>query len=297
MRDSNSKEIDLTNLQIHMDSKVSIFVHWSKNDVISNHDRELINSLALEFDQVIVICNLNKAQSFIKNNQNNFSKSVKLINRVNSGYDFGAYQAGLAILKPLANSIDEILLMNNSVYRVRDSLNPLMTSVRNSGFDVTAITNSREKGLHLQSYFLHLKKTVLSKNEFWNWFEALEASDSRFVTIDKLEIPFAQIIESFGLSSGALWDFDNLFDFFFSSAASSLLLDFRREWGWFVGSKEFLAGKMLNPTHYMWPHLLELGCPFLKKDLFRNKDLYLGIDNWENYVKSPQMIVLIKENL
>jgi hypothetical protein len=47
----------------------------------------------------------------------------------------------------------------------------------------------------------------------------------------------------------------------------------------------------------MWPQLLELGCPFLKKDLFRNKDLYLGIDNWENYVKSPQMIVLIKENL
>ena len=297
MRDSYSKEINLADLHVDSGSKIAVFVHWSKNDVISNHDQELINSLALEFDQVIVICNLNKKKSFTKNNQHNFGKNVNLINRVNSGYDFGAYQAGLAILKPLASSIDEILLMNNSVYRVHDSLNPLMTSVRHSGFDVTAITNSREKGLHLQSYFLHLKKTVLSKNEFWNWFEDFEVSDSRFVTIDKLEIPFAHIIESFGLSSGALWDFDNLFNFYFSSSASSLLLEFRSEWGWFVGSKEFLAGKMLNPTHYMWPHLLELGCPFLKKDLFRNKDLYLGIDNWENYVKTPQMIGLIKENL
>jgi hypothetical protein len=297
MRDSNLKEIDLTNLQIHAGSRVSIFVHWSKNDVISNHDRELINSLALEFDQIIVMCNLNKSKSFEKNDQNDLRKNVKLINRVNTGYDFGAYQAGLTILRPLANLIDEILLMNNSVYKLHDSLTPLMSSVRNSDFDVTAITNSREKGLHLQSYFLHLKKTVLAKDEFWNWFEELQVSDSRFVTIDKLEIPFAQIIESFGLSSGALWDFDNLFDFYFSSAASSLLLDFRSEWGWFVGSKEILRGKMLNPTHYMWPHLLELGCPFLKKDLIRNKDLYLGINNWERFVESPQMIALVKESV
>lgn len=297
MSDSNSKEIDLADLQIHAGSKVSIFVHWSKNDVISNHDRELINSLALEFDQIIVMCNLNKTKSVNKNDQNEFSKNVRVVNRVNSGYDFGAYQAGLAILRPLANSIDEIILMNNSVYKLHDSLAPLMSSVRNSEFDVTAITNSKEKGLHLQSYFLHLKKTVLVKDEFWKWFEDLKVSDSRNVTIDKLELPFAHIIESFGLSSGALWDFDNLFDFYFSSPASSLLLDFRSEWGWFVGSKEFLKGKMLNPTHYMWPHLLELGCPFLKKDLFRNKDLYLGIDNWERFVESPQMIALVKESI
>ena len=297
MRDSNSKEIDLTELQIHAGSKVSIFVHWSKNDVISNHDRELINSLALEFDQIIVMCNLNKTKSANKNDQDEFSKNVKLVNRVNSGYDFGAYQAGLAILQPLANSIEEILLMNNSVYKLHDSLTPLISSVRNSDFDVTTITNSKEKGAHLQSYFLHLKKAVLAKEEFWNWFEDLKVSDSRNVTIDKLEIPFAEIIESFGLSSGALWDFDNLFDFYFSSAASSLLLDFRSEWGWFVFSKEDLKGKMLNPTHYMWPHLLELGCPFLKKDLFRNKDLYLGIDNWERFVESPQMIALVKEGV
>jgi hypothetical protein len=297
MRDSNSKEIDLTDLQIHVGSKVSIFVHWSKDDVISNHDRELINSLALEFDQIIVMCNLNKTKSVNKKVQNKFSKNVKLVSRVNSGYDFGAYQAGLEILRPLAHSIDEILLMNNSVYKVQGSLAPLISSVRNSEFDVTAITNSKEKGLHLQSYFLHLKKAVLAKEEFWNWFEDLEVSDSRNVTIDKLEIPFAKIIESFGLSSGALWDFDNLFDFYFSTAASSLLLDLRSEWGWFVFSKEVLKGKMLNPTHYMWPHLLVLGCPILKKDLFRNKDLYLGIDNWERFVESPQMIALVKESV
>ena len=296
MRDSKSKEIDLANLQIHAGSKVSIFVHWSKSDLISNHDQELINSLALEFDQVIVMCNLNKVKSIEKTNQNDFSKNVKLVNRENSGYDFGAYQAALAILRPSAKLIDEILLMNNSVFKVHDSLTPLMSSVRNSGFDVTAITNSKEKGLHLQSYFLHLKKTVLAKDEFWNWFEDLKVSDSRNVTIDKLELPFAHIIESFGLSSGALWDFEDLFDFYFSSAASSLLLDFRSEWGWFVYSKEILKGKMLNPTHYMWPHLLELGCPFLKKDLFRNKELYLGIDSWERFVESPQMIALVKES-
>jgi hypothetical protein len=94
-----------------------------------------------------------------------------------------------------------------------------------------------------------------------------------------------------------LWDFDELSDFYFSSSASSLLLDFRKEWGWFIGSREILSGKTVNPTHYMWPHLLELGCPFLKKDLFRNRDLYLGIDNWERFVSSPQMHALVKESI
>ena len=48
-----------------------------------------------------------------------------------------------------------------------------------------------------------------------------ELSDSKFVTIDKLEIPFAQIIDSFGLSSGAIWDCDDLFEFYFSSSGSA----------------------------------------------------------------------------
>jgi hypothetical protein len=297
MKDSNSSETDLTDLQIHAGSRVAIFVHWSKNDLISNHDKEFVNALALEFDQIIVICNLNNQKGFKKNDQEDFNKNVQLISRENTGYDFGAYQSGLTILRPYANLLDEVLLLNNSIYRLHDSLTPLMNQVRNSGFEVTSITNSREKGLHLQSYFLHLKKPVLGKKEFWDWFEDLEVSNSRYVTIDKLEIPFAQIVESFELSSGALWDFDELSDFYFSSSASWLLLDFRKEWGWFIGSREILLGKTVNPTHYMWPHLLELGCPFLKKDLFRNRDLYLGIDNWERFVSSPQMHALVKESI
>jgi hypothetical protein len=47
----------------------------------------------------------------------------------------------------------------------------------------------------------------------------------------------------------------------------------------------------------MWPHLLALGCPFLKKDLFRDKDLYLGIGEWDKFVKSPKMISLISESI
>lgn len=297
MRDNNLKEIDLADLQINSGSKIAVFVHWSKNDVISNHDQELINSLALEFDQLIVMCNLNKSSSINKNDHCGFKQNVKLVNRRNSGYDFGGYQAGLAVLKPSANLIDEIVLTNNSVYKVHESLTPLIKSVRNSSFDVTSVTNSREKGLHLQSYFLHLKKSVLNQEAFWNWFEHLELSNSKFVTIDKLEIPFAQIIDSFGLSSGAIWDCDDLFEFYFSSSGSALLLEFRSELSWFVGAREMRKGRMLNPTHYMWPHLLALGCPFLKKDLFRDKDLYLGIEEWYKFVKSPNMISLIRESI
>jgi len=297
MKATKLNALDVKEFEIVDNSRVAIFVHWSKNDAISNHDANLINTLALEFDQVLVVCNLNKLRNKCKNLDFQFQKNVHFSFRSNLGYDFGAYKAGLNFLRPLAPSIAEILLINNSIYKLQHSLSPLMEKVRASNFDVTAITNSREHQLHLQSYFLHLKKSVVDTTDFWDWFEHLHLNDDKKVTVNRLEIPFAQNIESFGLSSGALWDFDELSDFYFSSSASSLLLDFRKEWGWFIGSREILSGKTVNPTHYMWPHLLELGCPFLKKDLFRNRDLYLGIDNWERFVSSPQMHALVKESI
>jgi hypothetical protein len=50
--------------------------------------------------------------------------------------------------------------------------------------------------------------------------------------------------------------------------------------------RSFFSGEPLNPMHYMWPHLLELGCPFIKKDLVRGKVIRdLGSEIYKHHVQ------------
>jgi lipopolysaccharide biosynthesis protein len=293
MRNRNSKEIELTDLEICSGSSIAIFVHWSKDDVISKHDIDLINSLALEFEKVLVVRNLNKSDNNSNTSTLDFRKNVSFLHRANVGYDFGAYKAGLNFVRPVSSSLNEILLMNNSVYKLKVSLAPLMKKVRDSNFDVTAITNSLEDQNHLQSYFLHLNRNVIDNSDFWDWFENLNPSDNKRETVDQLEVPFAQKIESFGLTTGALWDFDQVLNFYFSPSASWLLTDFRLDEGWIRSIALLLRGEVVNPTHYMWAHLLELGCPFLKKDLLRSRDFNVGIETWSRYAESIEIKELV----
>ena len=160
MRDNLLSLPNVNEFEIGVNSKVAIFVHWSKKDIISKHDIDLINTIALEFDHVFVVCNLNNSRNRTKKSLAQFHTNVHFIYRSNLGYDFGAYQAGLSFLRPISPNIDEILLMNNSVFKLKHSLTSLMEMVRASSFDATAITNSRENKLHLQTYFLHLKKSI-----------------------------------------------------------------------------------------------------------------------------------------
>ena len=293
MRDSNSKEIELADLGIRPGSRVAIFVHWSKDDIITKHDFDLINSLALEFEKVLVVRNLNKSDNSSNVSTFEFKTNVLFLHRANVGYDFGAYKAGLNFIRPLSSSLNEILLMNNSVYKLKVSLAPLLEKVRTSSFDVTAITNSFEDQNHLQSYFLHLNKAVIDNSDFWNWFENLNPSNNKRETVDQLEIPFARKISSFGLTTGALWDFDQVLNFYFSPSASWLLTDFRLDEGWIRSIALLLRGEVVNPTHYMWAHLLELGCPFLKKDLLKSRDFHVGIETWSRYAESIEIKELV----
>ena len=293
MRNSNLNEIELADLKICSGSSMAIFVHWSKDDVISKHDINLINALALEFEKVLVVRNLNRDNSKLNTSKIDFQKNIWLLHRANVGYDFGAYKKALNFIRPASSSLNEILLMNNSVYKLKVSLNPLMEKVRSSSFDVTAITNSLEDQNHLQSYFLHLKKNVVDNNNFWDWFENLNASDNKRETVDQLEIPFANRIESFGLTTGALWDFNQVLNFYFSTPASWMMAENRVVESWIRGFSYLLKGEVFNPTHYMWAHLLELNCPFLKKDLLHSRDFNVGIETWSRYAETSEIKKLV----
>ena len=204
----------------------------------------------------------------------------------------------MLLISEFSDSISEVLLINNSIFLLKSSLSELIQEVRDSHFDVTSITSSMEETFHLQSYFLHFKQRTLRDSDLWDWFSKLETNSNKRVTVTSLEIPFSTKMNLLGFSCGAIWDSQQLVNVMYSSAGSNLLNEFRRQTGWIVSMRSFFSGEPLNPMHYMWPHLLELGCPFIKKDLVREKVIKdLGADHWTTYCESVALENLIKKEL
>ena len=298
MKHTSQQSVSLFQPKFSDNDRLAIFVHWSKSDRISKHDQNLIHCLASEFDQVLVVCNRNGTGNRNQPLIDNPDSKIQVIERFNEGYDFGGYQDGMLLIREFSDAFSEVLLINNSIFLLKSSLTELIQEVRNSDFDVTSITSSSEETFHLQSYFLHFKKRTLSDSGLWDWFFKLETNSNKRATVTSLEIPFSTEMNTLGFTCGAIWNSQQLANLMYSAAGSNLLTEFRRQTGWIFSLRSFFSDQPLNPMHYMWPHLLELGCPFIKKDLVRGKVIReLGADRWTTYCESVEIENLIKQEL
>lgn len=298
MKIDESKSLAETDFTIESPSSVALFVHWSKNDEISNHDLHVIDSLSNEFQKVLVISNSNTNISSKIFKSNDLRKNVFFISRPNEGYDFGGYQFGMNLLRDFSQNITELLLMNNSVFLIKDSISDLMTRVRSTAADITGLTDSHERRLHIQSYFLFFGSRTVQDSAVWKWFEDLNTTNDKQVTVDTLEIPMMDELSRLGLGTSTVWNFSMLNEFMFSPLATNILSEFRRESGVTHRLQLMQKGQFHNPTHYMWAYLIELGFPFVKKDLLKSQALSnLGAIKWKHFVESPEIKLLIEDEL
>jgi lipopolysaccharide biosynthesis protein len=298
MKIDESKSLTETNFTIESPSSVALFVHWSKNDEISIHDLHVIDSLSNEFQKVLVISNSNTNKSSRIFKSNDLHKNVYYITRPNEGYDFGGYQFGMNLLRNFSQDITELLLLNNSVFLIKDSLSDLMARVRSTTADITGLTSSYERRPHIQSYFLFFGPRVIQDPAIWKWFQELNTISDKQITVESLEIPMMDELSRLGYEVSAVWNFAMLNKFMFSSLAANILSEFRRESGVTHRLQLMQKGQFHNPTHYMWAYLIELGFPFVKKDLLKSQELSnLGATKWKYFVESPGIKALIEDEL
>jgi hypothetical protein len=298
MKIVDSPNLSETEFVVDSPCSVAIYVHWSKDDQVTQHDLHVIDTLSKEFNKVLVICNLNSNQPSKTLRVTNSLENVYFVTRKNEGYDFGAYKFGMKQLRNSSENITELLLMNNSVFLIEESLSGLLSKVRNSDSDITGLTDTYERRPHLQSYFLHFAKEVVQSQKIWTWFEGLKTNDDKQETVDSLEIPLMQELAEFGYKITSIWKFSILNEFMFSSMAANLMAEFHRESGVTYRLRSMKKGEFHNPTHYMWAYLIEMGFPFIKKDLLKAQALSnLGNARWELYVRSDEVKSLIKDEL
>jgi glycosyltransferase involved in cell wall biosynthesis len=130
--------------------------------------------------------------------------------------------------------------------------------VRESASDVVALTESREKGWHLQSYFLGLKRSALLNARLQSFFNGVRNLIDKQAVIDRYEVVFAGEAAEAGLKVEAL----------------------------------YRVGAQANATLYAWKDLLDEGFPFVKASVLTGRQILAstGFDVAlaEDVLRSPE---------
>ncbi len=191
--------------------------------------------------------------------------------RANVGYDFGAWQDGLATLQ--GGDYDEVLCINDSVYGPLFDLGPALVDRRTVDADLWGMVlsdqNARREAPrvpHVQSWFLGLRRRLLESDafaEFWKDFEPLATKRD---IVERYEIGFSARMKEAGLKLAGLYDTTTAGSVTLPEVWPHLSLRSpRRSWRLLRKSRRLPH----NPSELVWWRLWNAGVPYVKASLFK----------------------------
>jgi glycosyltransferase involved in cell wall biosynthesis len=172
--------------------------------------------------------------------------------RENAGYDFAAWSHVLK-LYPEAYGASTLYLVNDSMVGPADSASfgQLIARIRASEAALIGLTESYEYRWHLQSYFLALKRDLLSSFSVQRFFDQVVLLHSKDDVIQSYEVRFATEMANAG----------HRIELLFPSHRAS------------------------NPTLYAWRELIADGFPFIKLLLLRGTFEQADLTGWRGVLE------------
>jgi lipopolysaccharide biosynthesis protein len=216
------------------DSEVAILVTYSPDGWLKPHVRHCIESLRLEGIAPVLVLNTDEACKF--DNADLLSYVDGLFIRQNRGYDFAAWAHIIQLHRELLDATI-LYLINDSIIGPFDraAFSKLMQRIRSSEADVIGLTESMDRGWHLQSFFLAFKRRALQSTTFVNFFENVVCCVQKRDVISAYELRLAPVLKRAGLGCEPM----------------------------------FRAINRDNTATLHWRQLIDLGFPFMKAELLR----------------------------
>lgn len=180
----------------------------------------------------------------------------KVIQRGNTGYDFGMWQQAIASYR--FDDIDELLLTNSSIVGPLRPLKALWEHPTAKESDFWGLTDNDEFARHLQSYFIVFQRTVLQHPGFRRFWSSVQPIGDRNSIIQRYEVGLTRELQKLGLRWSALFPQKNIHVLFLR----------RREWSERLRYRIGYSKLPRNSTMRLPDLLLECGMPFLKTRLF-----------------------------
>ena len=231
-----------------------MYVKYDKKE-FSNYQEEAIKQV-FECSGYVFLTLVN-SDSFLKTTSNE-----SLIYRRNLGFDLGAFRDALGALRS-KNVLQEVIFINDSLFWSSKGIESVLNQIKDFSSGVFFMTDSFQPFHHYQSYFFAAKgKNSIQEVSTWlntcrNWrfkFSAIEFGELQnlkfFLNSPKVFFPQPEL-QQFAHNKFLLQE--NL------NGRTKLRLDFCL--------KMKLRQAPLNPMHYYWRELIELGLPGIKRDL------------------------------
>ena len=265
-------------------SKWCVYSHFDKNDIVESY---VIDALKKIKDCGFRIIFVSTSRLINEEDLIKLKKSASVIlNRENIGYDFGSYKSGIQFLFKNQIVPKQLLITNDSVFGPFFDLNPIIKESRNS--DVFGMTDSVESAYHLQSYFIIYNSKVLNSDHFKNFWNSIKLIDSntpnfKKIIIEEYEVGGTQFFIKNGFKVRAAFGIDKIIKkklaLFLSQVETS-----KTTAG--IEIDKVLIG--YNPTHNYWEDLIEMGFPYIKRELLTINPTNMPIENWPRIIENSK---------
>lgn len=130
-----------------------------------------------------------------------------LLERQNLGYDFGGYRDGLLLLREMDARLDNVLLVNDSIWFPLTAGCSLLSDTLIAPEDLFGIfvnTKSRRNTHHhLQSYFYRFGPRVLADSRFWDIWQSMPLHNDKRLVVRTGEVQLTGRLAAMGYTVGS----------------------------------------------------------------------------------------------
>lgn len=205
--------------------RLLIYVHFNKYNHISRHVFYQIEHMRPLFEKLVFISNSKLSLSEVEKLRE--KKLIdEFIQRENTGYDFGAWHDGMALVGfDELKEYDSITVMNDTCFGPLWDMEPIYQKYESdSEVDFWGMTNHQEvkqRNLfineHLQSYFISFKNRLIQSTVFQKFWQSVENYIDVQKVIDNYETQYTKKFVDAGFKYQTILNTIPLKDDFFHS--------------------------------------------------------------------------------
>jgi lipopolysaccharide biosynthesis protein len=214
--------------------KVAVVAHYSEVEKLSRSVQTLILELKRGGYAVLLVSAVPGDRPLPGDPE--VLQDVTVLRRPNVGYDFGSWGTALARYPDIERA-RQVLLVNDSLVGPFGSIGHVLRAFDDVQSDVWGLTDSLQRGHHLQSYVLGFKNGVLAHPQLRSFWQGIRVEPDKREVIRRYELGLGQLLRRNG------WRFEALYP------------------------HEVVGVGRHNPAVLGWRRLLDLGLPFVKREV------------------------------
>jgi Rhamnan synthesis protein F len=254
-RSSVRVETDARSNSSTFGGRTAILAHWAPDARVGRSASELTRAV-LDIGYDVLVVSTAPGVTPLQWTGGRPSR-VAVLRRPNIGYDFGSWATALAQYPTIADS-NHVLMLNDSLVGPFQSIQHLLDRFHTSAADVWAITDSTQFHYHLQSYCLGFTGRSLRAPQLARFWRGIRSWTSRDEVIEANELGLSRLLAR-------------------ERFATEAAIPYWRA-----------VKEAQNPTILGWRRLLDLGFPFVKRQLLREPHVApdgaeVRVEIWRRY--------------